>query len=159
LEEGKKSGSAEDRKEGTMKILVPVDGSKSSGEGARLARDLAQAKGAQVTLLAVVPVFPDTDLEISARARESLDSKLSARAEEALERARGVFTGLSVGEVIISSNDVADEIIKMADQEKMDLIVIGSRGLKATGRFSVGGTALKVVSNAPCSVLVAKASD
>jgi nucleotide-binding universal stress UspA family protein len=139
-----------------MKILVPVDGSKSSLEGARLARDLAQAKGAQATLMAVVPVFPEMDLEISARARESLDSKLSAQAEQAIEQAKELFTGLSVGAVIISSNDVADEIIKMAEQEKMDLIVIGSRGLKATGRFSVGGTALKVVSNASCSVLVAK---
>jgi nucleotide-binding universal stress UspA family protein len=109
--------------------------------------------------MAVVSVFPDMDLEISARARESLDSKLSVRAEQALEQARGFFTGLSVGAVIISSNDVADEIIKMAEQEKMDLIVIGSRGLKASGRFSVGGTALKVVSNASCSVLVAKAAE
>ena len=33
-----------------MKILVPVDGSKSSLEGARMAADLAKAKGAEVTL-------------------------------------------------------------------------------------------------------------
>ncbi len=66
-----------------MKILVPVDGSKSSLEGARLVGDLALAKAAQITLLAVVSVYPDIDLEISARARESLDSKLSARAEQA----------------------------------------------------------------------------
>ena len=39
----------------------------------------------------------------------------------------------------------------------MDLIVIGSRGLGATGRFSLGGTAMKIISQAPCSVLVAKA--
>ena len=74
-----------------MKILVPVDGSKSSLEGARIGADLAQAKGAQVTLLAVVPVYPDIDLEISARARESLDSKLSAQAEQALGSGQGVF--------------------------------------------------------------------
>jgi nucleotide-binding universal stress UspA family protein len=139
-----------------MKILVPVDGSKSSLEGAKIGADLAQAKGAQVTLLAVIPVYPDIDLEISARARESLDSKLSAQAEQALAQAKGFFTGLTVESILLSSNDVADEIVKLADEGKFDLIVMGSRGFKATGRFSVGGTALKVASYSPCSVLLAK---
>ena len=139
-----------------MKILVPVDGSKSSLEGARIGADLAQAKGAQVTLLAVIPVYPDIDLEISARARESLDSKLSAQAEQALAQAKGFFTGLTVESILLSSNDVADEIVKLAEEGKFDLIVMGSRGFNATGRFSVGGTALKVASYSPCSVLLAK---
>lgn len=58
---------------------------------------------------------------------------------------------------MIGSGAIADEIVTMAEQEKMDLIVIGSRGLGATGRFSLGGTAMKIISQAPCSVLVAKA--
>ena len=139
-----------------MKILVPVDGSKSSLEGAKIGADLAQAKGAQVTLLAVIPVYPDIDLEISARARESLDSKLSAQAEQALAQAKGFFTGLTVESILLSSNDVADEIVKLAEEGKFDLIVMGSRGFKAAGRFSVGGTALKVASYSPCSVFLAK---
>jgi nucleotide-binding universal stress UspA family protein len=139
-----------------MKILVPVDGSKSSLEGTRLAGDLALAKGAQVTLLAVVSVYPDIDLEISARARESLDSKLSARAEQALDQAKGFFTGLTVESILLSSNDVAGEIVTLAEEGKFDLIVMGSRGFNASGRFSVGGTALKVASNSRCSVLLAK---
>ncbi len=142
-----------------MKILVPVDGSKSSLEGARLAGDLALAKGAQVTLLAVVSVYPDIDLEISARARESLDSKLSAQAEQALDQAKGFFTGLTVESILLSSNDVADEIVTLAEEGKFDLIVMGSRGFNATRRFSVGGTALKVASNSPCSVLLAKGQE
>jgi len=139
-----------------MKILVPVDGSKSSLEGARLAGDLALAKVAQVTLLAVVSVYSDVDLEISARARESLDSKLSAQAEKALAQAKGFFTGMTVESILLSSNDVADEIVKLAEEGKFDLIVMGSRGFKAAGRFSVGGTALKVDTSSPCSVLLAK---
>jgi nucleotide-binding universal stress UspA family protein len=59
--------------------------------------------------------------------------------------------------MLISSGFIADEIIKLAESEKFDLIVIGSRGLGATGRFSLGGTAMKIISSAPCSVLVAKA--
>ena len=118
-----------------MKILVPVDGSKSSLEGAKIGADLAKAKGAQVTLLAVIPVYPDFDLEISARARESLGNKLSDQAEQALAQAKGFFTGLTVESILLSSNDVADEIVKLAEGGKFDLIVMGSKGFKAAGRF------------------------
>jgi nucleotide-binding universal stress UspA family protein len=141
-----------------MKILVPVDGSKYALKGAELALDLAKAKGAGVTLLSVVPSYHIIDLEISARARDSLEDKLTRQAEEALALARKYYVenGLTPQEVLIRSAAVADEIVKMAEEGKFELIVIGSRGLGATGRFFLGGTALKVVSHAPCSVLVAK---
>lgn len=112
-----------------MKILVPVDGSKSSLEGARMAADLAQVKQAQVTLLAVVPAYPDIDLEITARARDSLENKLSAQAESAIREAKEVFANLPLKSFVISSSDIADEIIKLAEEEKFDLIVMGSRGV------------------------------
>jgi nucleotide-binding universal stress UspA family protein len=142
-----------------MKILVPVDGSKSSLEGARMAADLAKAKGAEVTLLAVVPAYSDNDLEITARARDSLEGKLNALATQAIDQAKGLLAGISLKSFVVNSNDIADEIIKMAEEEGFDLIVLGSRGRKPAGRFTVGGTALKVVSHSPCSVLVAKTAD
>jgi len=142
-----------------MKILVPVDGSKSSLAGARMAADLAKAQGAEVTLLAVVPAYSDIDLEISARARDSLEGKLNAAAAQAIDQSKGLLAGISLKSFVVSSNDIADEIIKMAEDEGFDLIVLGSRGRKPAGRFTVGGTALKVVSHSPCSVLVAKTAE
>jgi nucleotide-binding universal stress UspA family protein len=144
-----------------MKILVAIDGSKDAAEGVRMALSLAQAQGAEVTLLAVIPVYPDIDLEITARARHSLEDKLSSQAEQALARAKGLFQekGLVAKALVISAGAIADEIVKMAEEEKMNLIVIGGRGLGATGRFSLGGTALKIINQAPCSVLVARAGE
>ena len=139
-----------------MKILVPVDGSKSSLEGAKIGADLAQAKGAQVTLLAVIPVYPDIDLEISARARESLGNKLSAQAEQALAQAKGFFAGLTVESILLSSNDVADEIVTLAEEGKFDLIVMGSRGMSTSVPFRLGSVATQVVKYSPCSVYVIK---
>jgi len=142
-----------------MKILVAVDGSKDAGKGCQMALAIAKTQGAEVLLLAVIPEYPDIDLEITARARHSLDSKLSSQAEQALTMTKELFQsqGISTKALLISSGAIADEIVTMAEQEKMDLIVIGSRGLGATGRFSLGGTAMKIISQAPCSVLVAKA--
>ena len=142
-----------------MKILVAIDGSPDAMEGAKSALDMAKSVSAEVLLLAVVPVYPDIDLEISARARNSLENKLSAQAEQALEKAKELFQaqGISPKALIISAGAVADEIIKLAEEEKVNLIVIGGRGLGATGRFSLGGTAMKIIGQSSCSVLVAKA--
>jgi nucleotide-binding universal stress UspA family protein len=142
-----------------MKILVAIDGSKDSQEGVQLALSIAKFQMASVTLLAIVPLYPDIDLEISARARGSLDNKLSSLAEEALRKAKEVFQsgGITPQALLISSGAIAEEIIKTVEEDKMDLIVIGSRGLGATGRFNLGGTAMKIINQAPCSVLVAKA--
>jgi len=143
-----------------MKILAAIDGSKDAMEGARLALGLAQAQAAVVMLLAVIPVYPDIDLEISARARDSLESKLSSQAEKALAQAQALFQaqGITPKALTISAGSIAAEIVKMAEEEQVDLIIIGSRGLGATGRFTLGGTAMKIISQAPCSVLVAKAT-
>ncbi len=142
-----------------MKILVAIDGSKDAGKGSELALEMAKAQGAEVWLVAIIPVYPGIDLEITARARDSLDSKLSAQAESALAKAKDLFqaAGITPKAMIVGSGAIADEIVTMAEQEKMDLIIIGSRGLGATGRFSLGGTAMKIISHAPCSVLVARA--
>lgn len=143
-----------------MKILAAIDGSKDAMEGARLALGLAQAQAAVVMLLAVIPVYPDIDLEISARARDSLEMKLSSQAEKALAQAQALFQaqGITPKALTISAGSIAAEIVKMAEEEQVDLIIIGSRGLGATGRFTLGGTAMKIISQAPCSVLVAKAT-
>jgi nucleotide-binding universal stress UspA family protein len=111
-------------------------------------------------LLAVIPVYPDIDLEISARARDSLEMKLSSQAEKALAQAQALFQaqGITPKALTISAGSIAAEIVKMAEEEQVDLIIIGSRGLGATGRFTLGGTAMKIISQAPCSVLVAKAT-
>ncbi|MEW6186319.1 MAG: universal stress protein [Thermodesulfobacteriota bacterium] len=142
-----------------MKILVAMDGSRDAAKGAGMALEMAKKQGAEVTLVAVIPVYPEIDLEISARARNSLENKLSSQAEKAINEAKAGFQseGLAPKALVFSAGAIADEIIKMAEEEKYDLIVIGSRGLGATGRFTLGGTAMKIIGQASCSVLVARA--
>jgi hypothetical protein len=55
-----------------MKILVALDGSKDAAEGVRMTLHMAKGQGGDVTLLAVVPLYPDIDLEISARAQRTI---------------------------------------------------------------------------------------
>jgi len=142
-----------------MKILVPVDGSKYSTEGVKVALDYAKTKGADITLMTVSPFVPGFDLEISAKEMESLTKKMKRRGEEVLEDAKKILTaeGITARTVLSSAVSVADEIISFAENEKMDLIIIGSRGLGGVAtRFFMGSVALKIVSHAPCNVYVVK---
>jgi nucleotide-binding universal stress UspA family protein len=144
-----------------MKVLVPVDGSKYSLEGVKVALDYAKTKGAEIHLITVTPFVPGLDLEISAKAMDSLTESMKNRAEDMLSEAQKglIAAGVTARTTIVSSISAADEILSIAEKEKSDLIIIGSRGLggKAT-RFFMGSVASKVVTHAPCSVLVVKTS-
>ena len=142
-----------------MKILVPVDGSQYSMEAVKVALDYAKTKGAEITLITVTPFVPGLDLEISAKELASLTEKMKSRGEEILEKAQAVLKadGVSSRSILSSSVSAADEIIGVAEKEKVDLIIIGNRGMGgAATRFFMGSIASKVVGHVPCSVYVVK---
>ena len=62
----------------------------------------------------------------------------------------------SVNTVLSTGTSAAHEIVSFAEKEKMNLIVIGSRGMGATQRFLLGSVAGKVVRYSPCCVYVVK---
>ena len=142
-----------------MKILVPVDGSQNSMEAVKVALQYAKTAKADVYLMTVTPFISGLDLEISAGAMDKLNESMKSRGEEVLSKAQGILTaeGISVKTILSSSISAADDIVGFAEKEKVDLIVIGSRGLggKAT-RFIMGSVASKVVGHAPCNVYVVK---
>jgi nucleotide-binding universal stress UspA family protein len=144
-----------------MKILVPVDGSNYSMEAVKVALKYAKATKTDIYIMTVTPFISGLDLEISAGAMDKLNESMKSRGEEFLKKAQDILTaeGVSAKTILSSAISAADEIIDFAEKEKMDLIIIGSRGLGgAATRFIMGSVALKVVSHAPCNVYVVKAA-
>ena len=142
-----------------MKILVPVDGSKHSEEALYTAIELLKAKGGELFVLTVVPSFEGFDLELSASNRETLKRDFEAKGGKVVNRSCDIATGEGVKvrcKAEVSATSVPDAIIGFAENEKIDLIVIGSRGLSPASRFRMGSVASKVVRHAPCSVYVVK---
>jgi len=142
-----------------MKILVPVDGSRYSREALKVAVEFAKTRGAEICLLNVVPDFTDIDLEISAGERDRVTQRLESRGESIIQEARRMLEAEKVSADCRSNvvaTSITDAIIDVAEKEKMDLIVIGSRGLSKSSRFKLGSVASKVVAYAPCSVYVVK---
>ena len=69
--------------------------------------------------------------------------------------AREECAGLDVEEVIVHG-DAAGEIVRVARERDIDLIVISSHGRTGWGRMLFGSTAESVVRHAHCPVLVVK---
>jgi nucleotide-binding universal stress UspA family protein len=65
--------------------------------------------------------------------------------------------GLDVEELIVYG-DAAAEIVRVAKERSVDLIVIASHGRTGLGRILFGSTAEAVVRHASCPVLVVKPS-
>ena len=139
-----------------MKILVPVDGSAFSLKALETACDLAKAQtSATVVLVAVAIQIPDLEYGVY------IAEKMKAQAEIALAKGKEVAKGkgFTAEAILATGASPADEIVRVANDQQADLIVIGSRGLAGKTRFFLGSTASQVVTYSPCSVLVVKTQD
>ncbi|NTW60123.1 MAG: universal stress protein [Nitrospirae bacterium] len=142
-----------------MKVLVPIDGSKHSTEGLRVASHFAKANKAKIFILNVIPSVADVDLELTASERDRLLESLKRRGEDLLAKAKDQMKSHGVTDintVLSTADSPAQEIVSFAEKEKIDLIVIGSKGKSATARFLLGSVASKVVKYSHCCVYVVK---
>jgi nucleotide-binding universal stress UspA family protein len=144
-----------------MKILVPVDGSKHSVEALKTAIELVKAKGAELSVISVVTAISGLeDHEISPAKKDRVADSMTRYADEVIRKAVELLAAESVTpahtRAIISEVSVPDALIEFAEKEKVDLIVMGSRGMSTSDRFRLGSVATQVVKYSPCSVYVIK---
>ncbi len=142
-----------------MKVLVPVDGSKHSFEGIRVASHYARTSNAQIYLITVIPSVADIDLELSAAERDRLLESMKSRGQELLDKSVEQMKTCGVDHVntvLAAAPSPAQEIVSFAEKERVNLIVIGSRGRNANHRFPIGSVAVSVVGHSPCCVYVVK---
>lgn len=134
-------------------ILQPTDFSAPSDYAFRLACSLARDHGARVIVLHVAQT-PTVYGEMGAYA--VADYSLGALRAD-LKRLRGP-DDLAVEHMLLEG-DPAAEIVRIADENQCDLIVMGTHGRTGLGRLFMGSVAEQVMRRAPCPVLTVKASD
>jgi len=142
------------------KVLVPADGSEPSILAARYAAYLATKTDCKVTLLYVVE---PTRLPYSiARFSDEKQHELEAAMEEAgksilrLTQKELVDAGIAA-DIIMQKGRPGDIICSVAEEDKYDLIIIGSTGYGGVSRILLGSVSQEVLHTAPCPVLVVKA--
>ncbi len=137
------------------KVLLAVDGSEHALHAARTAADLARAMNSKEFRIVVVYDFippylgePNMQYAINARMEDG-----NAILQNAVKEVGGLPCEIHT-ELIEGST--AEAIIKVAATRESDVIVMGSRGLGTLAGLLLGSTSQKVVSHAPCPVLIVR---
>lgn len=144
-----------------MKILVPIDGSKFTDMCLKSAAFFCKDRENEIHLLNVIHQVADFDFEVVPRDREAISEGFEKRATDLLSKAREYLQGQglkNIKAVILTGASPSAEIIDYAEKEKMNLIIIGARGMSEQARFLLGSESPKVVKYAPCCVYVVKES-
>ena len=143
-------------------ILIPTDGSKLSQKAAAQGVALAKSVGAKVTAFSAVP--PATPIIY----RDSLPVGYTTPAEHAamIEKTATKYLGfvaraarearVACDSVHVTSDYPADEILKVAQRRKCDLIVMGTHGQGGLRGVFIGSVTQKVLNQAKVPVLVVR---
>ena len=142
------------------KVLLATDGSEEAELATRAAVEVSEGTGSELHVIYVEPVpdfmknghgMPGYDRElyqmIEEEARETL-RKLTWRVKVA---------GGTVAEAHLRMGGVAEEIVGLADELDVGLIVVGSRGLGRIRRTLAGSVSDSVFRQAHCPVMVVRA--
>ena len=141
------------------KILVGVDGSAFSEKSLKSAVDLAKTYHGRLIILHVLlrRFYAVTPSEAGVLATTVFVKEIEAEGKEIMEKAESFVKGEGVDyECKVVQGVPAEEIIRVAKSEKVDLIVIGSRGLTEVRAFLLGSVSDKVSHHAKCPVLIVK---
>jgi nucleotide-binding universal stress UspA family protein len=150
------------------RILVPLDGSEPSNNALEHALGIAVKFGAELTLLAVVPkvmvpVFPDegfgaapvTAAKDMARYQDRMKEIYENVLVEARAKAEDEYPELKV-ETILREGRPSATIVDIAENDGVDLIVMGSRGIGGITGWILGSTSSHVVDSCTKPILIVK---
>lgn len=134
-----------------MKVVVAYDGSEHSHKAIEQLHllngtiDAVVVSAVRGPALGIRGAAVEVDQAEIDHARSALD-KVSGELAAAGLTAR---TRLAMGEP-------ADVVVDVAEEEKADLIILGTRGLNLAKRIVMGSVSASVLHHAPCSVLVVR---
>lgn len=145
------------------RILVAVDGSQNSMRAAEMAIDMASRNKASLFAISVIPsaVYTETSPGTVAGAAISpiMVDKSKDEAEAFIQQivTKAQQQGVKVrGETIENVPSVVDAIVDYAQEWKVDLTVVGTRGLSGMKKLLLGSVSSALVSKSPSSVLVVR---
>jgi len=139
------------------KILVGYDGSENAKRALARAVALSNEQGSSIRVVVAVstvltvygptapyypPGYPD---QIMKEGQKLLEAAMST----AKDAGRGVSGSVEDGHP-------SEIILRLAESERADLIVLGRRGISGIERFLLGGVSSSVVNHSKCDVLIVK---
>lgn len=142
-------------------ILIPTDGSEQSQRAVRAGVELAKLHSSRVTGIHVIPDYhlliayegafdPVTEERIEEEAKARADTYLSYIRQAANE------AGVACSTMCETSDHPYDAILRAADSNACDLILMTSHGRKGLAAVLLGSETRKVLTHAKVPVLVVR---
>lgn len=132
-------------------ILVPVDFSKNTAVAIEKALEIKKLTDANIFFVHFVEPLPAT---LYGAALVDVDKELMSVAKEQMSEVCQKFN-INEADTIIKQGHAKLDIIKIAKEKEIDLIIIGSHGHSILGDF-LGSTSSRIASHAPCDVMIVR---
>lgn len=135
------------------KMLVAIDDSIPAQWALQTARKFASRIGGEITIINVIPspepvgpeaIFAGTQLDVHTHLKKESDALLKS--------ARDSLSGINC-QTITREGSPHEQILALADELNVGLIVMGSRGRNRFTEFLLGSTAEGVIRGAKCPVM------
>jgi nucleotide-binding universal stress UspA family protein len=132
-------------------FLLATDGTEYSAAAEKLAAELAERCNAQLIIARIIlsnpeyeALAPERILSAEADARQQIEGMVQSLEERGIRSTAIVRQGM----------DPYHEIVRLANEYRVDVIIIGRRTRSDLARLLVGDSTAKVIGLAACSVLV-----
>ena len=137
-------------------ILVAMDGSEASQRALSDAVDLAKLCNAKLHAIYVVETGLFSSLPMEGTV-EIMYSVLEKEGEEVMERAKKYAAGKGITVIThMNQGHAGSEILALAEEEKADIIIVGSHGKSNTDRLLIGSVSTFVVTHSTVTTMVVR---
>jgi nucleotide-binding universal stress UspA family protein len=148
-----------------MRILLAIDGSSCSDNAVEEVALRPWPEGSEIKIVTAyempLPATPE-GWSLPATYFNEIDSALQRQAKSIIERAANTLKSRMPKTITVSGEFITGSprsvIVDEAKSWNADLIVVGSHGYGAWGRFLLGSVSQSVVSHAKCSVEVVRSA-
>jgi universal stress protein A len=143
------------------RILIPIDFSEVSLQALDYAVELGKPFGAELVAVHVVePIYYATPADVygpSANLGMLLEEQQRVAAEQLAELEEKLVKRGATIETVMESGVPYQKIVALADERKVDLIIMATHGRTGLSHLLLGSVAERVVRSAACPVLTVRA--
>ena len=141
------------------KILLATDASRGAGLAAKAAIELANTTGSELHLVYVTHLLTEASEAsyMAAKLYQEMYEEAKQEAQRLLdEQVRMIEAGGRVAGAHLRIGRPDEEVIRLGEELRAGLVVVGSRGLRPIRRALMGSVSDSVVRHAHCPVMVVR---
>jgi len=131
------------------RVMVGTDRSETAEQAVRWAASFADRFGAELYVVQVIVPEHPADTEHGAAER----TQAAATADDLVRHARTIAGDRGRGRIVVD-DDPAMAIVRAAEEDDIDVLVVGNAGMAGRKEFLLGNVPNRISHNARCTVII-----